>query len=42
MKVGLGKRLPIGGKEETEEQKCCLAVLIVIPPAFVTQCLLSF
>lgn len=42
MKVGLEERLPIGGEEETEEQKCCLDVLILIPPAFVTQCLLLF
>lgn len=41
MKVGLGKRLPIGG-EETEEQECCLNVLILISPAFVTQCLFLF
>jgi len=30
MKMGLGERLPIGGREETERQKCCLDVPILI------------
>lgn len=39
---GIREETSIGGREEIEEQKCCLDVLILIPPAYVTQCLVSF
>lgn len=41
IKGGSGKRVSVGEKE-IQVQRCCLNVLILMPPAFVTQCLLSF